>query len=140
MTEDIKPLKWTPPPEAGFQVTRRSDGGMNVVFTAISAAGLKEWRRFALAHLEESDRLTRNLYDLRQLRELPEAAVRVAVEVNNDPSSRHIRLAVLVANEQVRRAVQEIALLTRPGGVEMAIFEDPAEAEAWLTRPLTLLV
>lgn len=140
MPEEIKPLKWNPPPESGFQVSRRNDGGMNVIFTALSAEGLHEWRRFALAHLEESDRLTRNLYDLRQLSDLSEAAVRVAVEVNNDPAARHIRLAVLVSNEKVRQAVQQIALLTRPGGVEMAIFETPDEAEAWLTRPLTLLV
>jgi hypothetical protein len=30
--------------------------------------------------------------------------------------------------------------LTTNGGIEMAIFTDESEAEAWLDRPLTLLV
>lgn len=140
MSEAVKPLKWTPPAEAGFSVTRRPDGGMNVVFREISHAVLAQWREFALAHLLDSDRLTRNLYDLRQVRELPAEAVKYAVEVNNDPSVRNIRLAVVVSTEPVRQAIQEIAALTVPGGVEMAVFSSLDEAEAWLARPLTQVV
>lgn len=136
-----KPLKWSPTPDVGYTVTRRSDGGMKVVFTKISKATMDHWREFALEHLLDSDRLTRNLYDLRRVVELPEAAIRYAVEVNTDPSVRNIRLAVVVSSEQVRNAIQEIAAMSAaPGGVEMAIFTDLDEAETWLARPLTQIL
>ena len=132
--------KFVPDPEAGFSVTRRPDGGMQVVFTRITHQTLKNWREFALAHLENSNRLTTNLYDLRQIEELSGEAIQYAVEVNTDPSVRNIHLAVVVANERVRKALQEIDALSAGYGVEMAIFTDIDEAEAWLNRPLTLLV
>jgi 2-amino-4-hydroxy-6-hydroxymethyldihydropteridine diphosphokinase len=132
--------KYTPDPEAGFIVTRRADGGMHVVFDKVSHQTLKNWREFALAHLENSDRLTTNLYDLRQIQELSTEAIQYAVEVNTDPSVRNIRLAVVVANESVRNALQEIDALSTGYGVEMEIFTDIGEAESWLSRPLTLRV
>lgn len=141
MSEDeLKPLRWTADPEIGYTVTRRPDGGMHITFTDSSQATLDHWRAFALEHLLDSDRLTRNLYDLRQLDELPEAAIQYAVEVNNDPSVRNIRLAVVATSDHVRQALVKIAALTIPGGVEMAVFNDLDEAEAWLNRPLTQLV
>jgi len=82
----------------------------------------------------------RNLYDLRQLKELPEEAILVALEVNSDPSTRNIRLAVVVGNEAVRQAVQGIQDLTVPSGLELEIFDRVEEAEAWLNRPLTLRI
>ena len=140
MSQEPKPLKYVPGPEEGFSVTRRPDGGMHVVFKEISHQTLKRWREFALAHLEDSDRLTTNLYDLRQIEDLPEEAIQYAVEVNTDPSVRNIHLAVVVANERVRKALQEIDALSTGYGVEMAIFTDIKEAETWLNRPLTLVV
>ncbi len=137
---EIKPLNWIPDPEVGYSVVRRSDGGMHYTFTDTSHATLAHWREFALEHLIESDRLTRNLYDLRQVKDLSEEAIQYAVEVGSDPSSRNIRLAVVVANEKVRRSVQEISALTPPGGVELGVFTDMDKAQAWLDRPLTLLV
>ncbi len=110
------------------------------MFKRISRQTLKNWREFALAHLENSDRLTTNLYDLRQIDELPNEAIQYAVEVNTDPSVRNIRLAVVVANESMRNALQEIDALSAGYGVEMAIFTDIGEAESWLDRPLTLRV
>ncbi len=136
---DIKPLNWSPDPGVGYSVTRRADGGMNIRFTEVTPATLKHWREFALEHLLDSDRLTRNLYDLRAIHSLSEEAVDYAVEVNNDPSVRNIRLAVVVEDEQVSHAVHEIAALTT-GGVEMAVFKDMQSAEDWLNRPLTLVV
>ncbi|MEW5869651.1 MAG: hypothetical protein AB1894_10275 [Chloroflexota bacterium] len=137
---DLKPLKWVPTPGIGYTVTRRADGGMNVVFSDISHKTLEHWREFALEHLLDSDRLTRNLYDLRQVESLPHEAVQYALEVNTDPSVRNIRLAVVVANAQVREMIEQIAALSSPGGVEMAIFSEIGEAEAWLARPLTQVV
>ena len=134
-----KPLNWTPDPDVGYTVVRRSDGGMHYTFTDLTPATLVHWRKFALEHLLDSDRLTRNLYDLRQVEEVSEEAINYALEVSQDPSTRNIRLAVVVANEKVRQAVEEIAALTNPGGIEMAIFTDINAAEAWLSRPLTLL-
>lgn len=137
---DVKPLNWTPAPGIGYTVTRRPDGGMHYTFSDASPATLAHWREFALDHLLGSDRLTRNLYDLRQLDQIPEEAIEYAIELNNDPSARNIRLAVIVGNPAVRAAVQEIADLTTPGGVEIRIFEDLESAEAWLDRPLSLMV
>ncbi len=137
---DIKPLNWNPDPEIGYSVTRRPDGGMAYVFTDLKPATIRHWREFAIEHLLNSDRLTRNLYDLRLVPELSEQAIQYGIEVNSDPSTRNIRLAVVVASETVRQALQEIEALTTAGGVDLAVFTDIAEAEAWLDRPLTLLV
>jgi hypothetical protein len=136
----VKPLNWKPAPGIGYTVTRRPDGGMNFVFSDISVATLEHWREFSLEHLYDSDRLTRNLYDLRPLDDLPDLAVQYAVEVNNDPAVRNIRLAVVATSESVIQKLRQIAALTTPGGVEMSLFSDIDEAEAWLNRPLTLVV
>ena len=134
-----KPLQWSPDQSVGYSVTRREDGGMNIVFSDVSENTLEHWRKFATAHLIDSDRLTRNLYDLRRIEELTDKAIDYAVEVNNDPSVRNIRLAVVVDNQQVMEGVQKVAALTISGGVDMSIFKNMADAEEWLNRPLTLL-
>ena len=90
----IKPLNWKPTPGIGYSVIRRPDGGMALTFTDLSDATIQNWHDFALEHLLSSDRLTRNLYDLRQIKEIPEKAIHVAMEVNSDPAARNIRLAV----------------------------------------------
>jgi hypothetical protein len=136
----LKPFKWTPGPEVGFSVKRRTDGGMNFTFTDDDPDTLEVWRKFALDHLFESDRLTRNLYDLRQLRTISQEAVDIAVEANSDPSARNIRLAVVAGNQGVFDAIQKVADLTPTGGVELRIFLDIDKAEAWLSRPINLLV
>ena len=141
MNEDqLKPLHWSPAIGVGYTVSRRPDGGMNLTFSDVSLHTLSHWREFALSHLLDSDRLTRNLYDLRQIDVLPAEAIEYAVEVNNDPAVRNIRLAVVVSNDQVFRAVEEISALTTPGGVEMDVFFEVDEAESWLDRPLTFTV
>ncbi len=135
--DESKPLNWTAQPGIGMQVVRRTDGGMALTFTDLSDATIRAWHDFALEHLLGSDRLTRNLYDLREVREIPEKAIRTAVEVNSDPSARNIRLAVLVANEKVADAIREIASLALPEtAAAIKIFTDLKEAEAWLARPL----
>ena len=70
MTEP-KPLNWKPATGIGYTVIRRPDGGMALTFTDLSDATIQHWRDFALEHLFGSDRLTRNLYDLRQIKEIP---------------------------------------------------------------------
>jgi MFS superfamily sulfate permease-like transporter len=138
--EDLKPLNWTPAPGIGYSVVRRPDGGMHYTFTDVTRETLDHWREFALEHLLESDRLTRNLYDLRSVEEITIEAVDYAIEVNSDPSARNIRLAVVVANDAVRDAIEKIPSLTTAGGVEFRIFTEIDEAEEWLDRPLTLIV
>jgi len=132
-----KPLNWTPKLGVGMNVVRRADGGMNVTFTDLSEATLKSWREFSLDHLLNADRLTRNLYDLRAVKQIPEAAINAAVEVNSDPSARNIRLAVVVVDEKVADAIRKVAALALPeSAAAMKIFTDLKEAEAWLSRPL----
>ena len=134
---DMKPLNWTPKPGVGMTVSRRPDGGMNLTFTDTTEATIKAWHDFALEHLLGSDRLTRNLYDLRAVRELSQTAVQTAVEVNSDPQARNIRLAVVVANEAAAKAIRDIAALALPeSAAAMKLFTDLDEAEAWLSRPL----
>ena len=135
-----KPLNDAPGPEVGFTASRRPDGGMQIVFHDVSRKTLELWRSFSLDHLENSDRLTTNLYDLRAISQIPNEAVEFAVDVNSDPAVRNIRLAVVVADEQVRQAMQEVDAHSAGSGVEMKIFDNLEEAETWLSRPLTLLV
>ena len=134
---DLKPLNWTPKPGVGMSVARRLDGGMTLTFTDMSDATLHDWHDFALEHLLGSDRLTRNLYDLRLVKHIDEKAVRTAVEVNSDPSARNIRLAVVVATQDAADAIRKIAALALPEtAAAMKIFTDMDTAEAWLSRPL----
>lgn len=132
-----KPLKWEPDADVGYTVTRRPDGGMHYVFTDLSLATLRHWRNFAVEHLLDSDHLTRNLFDLRAITEIPDEAVQYAVELNSDPSARNIRVAAVVATPEAEQAVREVEALTSPGGAELAVFDEMQAAEEWLNRPLT---
>jgi hypothetical protein len=141
MTEaNQKPLHFTPDPEAGYTVTRRPDGGMHLTFTDINEHTLAHWRKFSEEHLLGSDRLTRNLYDLRKVERLSERALRVAIELNSDPSTRNIRLAVVVANNEVRAAIQKVADSTPGAGARIKIFDDLEAAEDWLNRPIEQMI
>lgn len=134
---DPKPLNWTPTPGIGYSVIRRGDGGMTLTFTDLSDATIAHWQNFALEHLLGADRRTRNLYDLRAVADIPEKAIRMAVEANSDPSARNIRVAVVVASEAVADAIRKVAALAETeSAAAMKIFTDINEAEAWLARPL----
>ena len=133
----LKPLNWTPKPGVGMTVARRPDGGMTLTFTDMSDATVKEWHDFALEHLLGMEGRTRNLYDLRLVKEINEKAIHTAVEVNSDPSARNIRLAVVVATVEAADAIREIAALALPEtAAAMKIFTVMDEAETWLARPL----
>jgi hypothetical protein len=136
MTE-IKPLNWTSKPGVGMSVVRRGDGGMTLTFTDLSDATINDWREFAMEHLLGATGRTRNLYDLRAVKEIPEKAIRMAVEANSDPSARNIRVAVVVATDAVANAIRNVAALALPEtAAAMKLFTDINEAEAWLGRPL----
>ena len=140
MTEP-KPLYWKSSPGIGYTVIRRPDGGMTLTFTDLSDATIQNWREFALEHLLGSDRLTRNLYDLRQVADIPEKAIRSAIEANSDPAARNIRLAVVVNSEKVANAIREIYYAVVPGtSAAIKIFSDLKAAEIWLSRPLDQMV
>ena len=139
MTE-LKPLNWSPKPGVGYSVARRADGGMNLTFTDLSDATIADWREFAFEHLMGSDRLTRNLYDLRDVKEIPEHAIKLAVEVNSDPSTRNLRVAVLVASESARDAILTVAAGSVGSGAAIRIFTSMAEAEGWLMKSMEQIV
>ena len=140
MTEP-KPLNWKPATGIGYTVIRRPDGGMALTFTDLSDATIQHWRDFALEHLFGSDRLTRNLYDLRQIKEIPEKAIHSAIEANSDPAARNIRLAVVVNSDKLANAVREIYYAASPEtSAAIKIFTDINEAEVWLSRPLDQMV
>ena len=140
MTEP-KPLYWKPEPGIGYTVIRRPDGGMALTFTDLSDLTIQHWHDFALEHLFGSDRLTRNLYDLRQIKEIPEKAIHSAIEVNSDPAARNIRLAVVVNNDKLANAVREIYYSVVPEtSAAIKIFTDMDAAEAWLSRPMDQMV
>ena len=140
MTEP-KPLYWKPEPGIGYSVVRRPDGGMTLTVTDLSDATIRHWREFALEHLLTSDRLTRNLYDLRQVKEVPEKAVQAAIEVNSDPAARNIRVAVVVSSEKVANAVRELYYESiTEASAAIKVFTDIRAAETWLIRPLDQMV
>ena len=137
---DPKPLYFTSDPTIGFTAERRPDGGMNLTFKDINPDTLNHWREFAEEHLLGSDRLVRNLYDLQQVDNLSERAIQIAVELNSDPSTRHIRLAVVVKDDAIRKMVQKISDQTPVGGARIEIFTDRDKAEGWLMRPIESLI
>ncbi len=138
---DPKPLYWKSEPGIGYSVVRRPDGGMTLTFTDLSDATIQHWHDFALEHLLGMDRLTRNLYDLRQVKEIPEKAVRTAIEVNSDPAARNIRVAVVVGSKKVYDSIREMYYQSLPEtSAAIKIFTDIDEAEAWLSRPLDQMV
>jgi len=140
MTE-TKPLYWKPEPGIGYSVQRRPDGGMTITVTDLSDATIQHWRDFALEHLLGMDRLTRNMYDLRQVKEIPDKAVHAAIEVNSDPAARNIRVAVVVNSEKVANAVRELYYQSLPEtSAAIKIFTDMDAAETWLSRPLDQMV
>jgi hypothetical protein len=140
MTEP-KPLNWKPEPGIGYSVVRRPDGGMALTFTDLSDATIRHWHDFALEHLLGMDRLTRNLYDLRQVKDIPEKAIHTAIEVNSDPAARNIRVAVVVNSEKVANSIREMYYRTLPEtSAAIKIFSDMDAAEAWLSRPLDQMV
>lgn len=134
--DDLRPLNWTHKPGIGYTVARRADGGMNLTFTDLSDATIADWREFAFEHLLNSDRLTRNLYDLRDVPEIPAHAIKLAVEVNSDPSTRNLRVAVLVASEHARAAIMNVAAGSLGSGAAIRVFTHLAEAEAWLLKSM----
>lgn len=134
---EMKPLNWTAAPGIGYSVVRRGDGGMTLTFTDLSDATMEHWQKFAMDHLLEADRRTRNLYDLRAVKEIPEKAIRVGVEANSDPSARNIRVAVVVADQSVADGIVKVAALAETKYASaLKLFTDINEAEAWLSRPL----
>jgi hypothetical protein len=140
MTES-KPLYWKPEAGIGYSVVRRPDGGMALTFTDLSDATIQHWHDFALEHLLGSDRLTRNLYDLRQVKDIPEKAIHTAIEVNSDPAARNIRVAVVVNSEKVANSVRELYYQSLPEtSAAIKIFTDIDAAETWLVRPLDQMV
>jgi hypothetical protein len=112
---------------------------MQLTFTDLSDATINHWHDFALEHLFSVEQRTRNMYDLRQVAQIPEKAINLAVEVNNDPATRNLRVAIVVVNEEVRQRVREIAALTPGAGAAIKLFSNMDEAEAWLSRPLDQL-
>lgn len=137
---DLKPLNWEQKPGIGYTVSRRADGGMNLRFTDLSEATMLDWREFAFEHLMNSDRLTRNLYDLTDVPEIPEKAIKMAVEVNSDPSTRNLRVAVLVKSESAREAIMNVAAGAVGSGAAIRIFTRFADAEAWLAKSMEQLL
>ncbi|MBC8333771.1 MAG: hypothetical protein ISR59_13340 [Anaerolineales bacterium] len=134
---DVKPLNWKHEPGIGYHVVRRNDGGMHYTFTDLSKATVVHWKKFAEEHLFDADRLTRNLYDLRQVEDVPEEALRAAIRLNSDPSARKIRLAVVVANEEAANAIRKVAALADTNfAADIHIYTDLEEAESWLSKPL----
>jgi hypothetical protein len=139
MTE-TKPLNWKSEPGLGYSVVRRADGGMTLTFTDLSEITIQHWRAFSLEHLLGSDRLTRNLYDLRQIQEIPEKAIHAAVELNSDPAARNIRLAVVVNNDRLANAVRQVYYSVVPEtSAAIKVFVEMQAAEEWLSRPLDQL-
>ncbi len=136
----LRSLNWQQKSGIGYTVSRRADGGMNLVFTDLLDATLADWREFAFEHLMGSDRLTRNLYDLRDVQDISQKAIKMAVEVNSDPSTRNLRVAVLVASDAAREAIMDVAAGAVASGAAIRIFTSMAEAEAWLMRSMEQII
>ncbi len=132
---ESKPLNWTHEPGIGYDVVRRNDGGMHYVFSDLSEKTISHWKNFAEDHLLDADRRTRNLYDLRQVEDVSEDAIRTAIGLNSDPAARKIRLAVVVANDAVADAIRKVAALADTNfAAAIQLFTDVEKAEEWLAK------
>ena len=140
MMDALKPLNWKQKPGVGYTVSRRADGGMNLTFTDLSDATMADWREFAFEHLMDSDRLKRNLYDLRDVPEITPKAIKWAVEVNSDPSTRNLRVAVLVGSEKARQAIMDVVAGAVGSGAAIRVFTHMSEAETWLVKSMDQIV
>lgn len=140
MTSELKPLNWQRKENIGYTVARRPDGGMNLTFTDLSEETVKDWREFSFEHLMDSDRLTRNLYDLREVANIPSNVIKLAIEVNSDPSTRNLRVAVLVATEEVKKAILDVSAGSVGSGAAIKVFTSLVEAENWLQRSVEQIV
>ncbi len=140
MTSDLKPLNWQRKENIGYTVARRSDGGMNLTFTDLSEETVRDWREFSFEHLMDSDRLTRNLYDLREVANIPSNVIKLAIEVNSDPSTRNLRVAVLVATEEVKNAILDVSAGSVASGAVIKVFTSLVDAENWLQRSVEQII
>jgi hypothetical protein len=111
---------------------------MHYVFTKADLPTLQHWREFALRHLQTADHNTRNLYDIRLIADLSEAARQFALEVANDPAARNVRTAVVVASPEVAQVLDEIMVLSER--VNLRLFTTLADAEDWLAQPFSRLL
>ncbi len=131
----VKPLNWKAEAGIGYTVERREDGGMSYVFTDLSEKTINHWKSFAEDHLLDADRQTRNLYDLRQVENVSQDAIRTAVRLNSDPSARKIRLAVVVENDTIADAIRKVAALAETNfAAAIQIFTNVEKAEEWLAK------
>ena len=131
----VKPLNWKAEAGIGYTVERREDGGMSYVFTDLSEKTINHWKNFAEDHLLDADRRTRNLYDLRQVENVSQDAIRTAVRLNSDPSARKIRLAVVVENDTIADAIRKVAALAETNfAAAIQIFTNVEKAEEWLAK------
>lgn len=134
----FKPINWTPDPNIGFTVERRDDGGLKFTFTDLKLETVNAWRGVATEHLIDAEGNNRNLYDLSAVIEISETAIQAAIEVNSDPGAHFVRIAVVVANDEVAQALRKVNALSQ--GVELGMFTDLAKAEVWLERPFSPLL
>ena len=72
--------------------------------------------------------------------EIPAKAIELAVEVNSDPSTRNLRVAVLVGSEKARQAIMEVAAGAVGSGAALRIFTRMADAETWLAKSMEQIV
>ena len=89
-----------------------------------------------MEHLLGADRRTRNLYDIRAVKEIPEKAIRMAVEANSDPLHGISVWRWWWRIKMLRRRSVMLLRALPEAASAMKIFTDMNEAEAWLARPL----
>lgn len=101
---------------------------MTGFFTPPEITAFLAARRAAHAELTCGPNAHLTLNDVRGMKIQPQRAVRTFQDMLADPAFRSRRLAFVVAPTLARGQLAR-ALAGRP---EAALFEDPAEAEAWL--------
>lgn len=108
----------------------RDDGILFITARDTSQATVDQWLREALDWLEQTNKYSKRLYDLRQLDSLSIMALRTAIRLKSHRNAKYVFAAILTRSSRTASLVQTV-LSIQPGG-NFRIMFDENEAITWL--------
>jgi hypothetical protein len=118
--------------ESTLESIWRDDGILFITAHDTSQATVEQWLREGLALLEQTNRYSKRLYDLRNLDSLSIIALRTAIRLKSHRNAKYVFAAVLTRSSRTASLVQTV-LNIQPGGNFQVMF-DEEEAITWLNK------
>ena len=113
----------------------REDGILVYKARDTSPATVEQWQQESLALLDQTDKYSKRLYDLRDLNGLSIMALRTAIRLKAHPNARFVYAAVLTRSTRTASLVQTV-LSIQPGG-NFQIIMTEEEAINWLNNKVS---